>query len=99
VTVSLVPYLSTTEWLSIGPAPIDTPDVSLGFSSGRIEAAAPDFSNADVMYIASAAGGVWKTGDWNNTSQAPTWLPLSDDKPSLNFSGYHPLVSIPPITS
>src|SRR5829696_4920677 len=93
--MSLVPYLSATKWHPIGPAAIHTPGESLDYSSGRIESAAPDYTDPDVMYLASAGGGVWKTGDWTNTSQAPTWLPVSDDKPSLNFAGYRPLAVHP----
>ena len=87
--------LSTTKWTALGPAPIATPNVSLGFSAGRIEAAAPDPTNADTMYIGANGGGVWKTGVWNAAPQAPTWIPVSDDQPSLNFAGYHPLVVHP----
>ena len=85
--------LSNTKWTAIGPAPTDTPTVGLGFSAGRIEVAAPDPTNADVMYIGANGGGVWKTGVWNNPS--PVWLPVTDDQPSLNFAGYHCLVVHP----
>ena len=85
--------LSNTKWTAIGPAPTDTPTVGLGFSAGRIEVAAPDPTNADVMYLGASGGGVWKTGVWNNPS--PVWLPVTDDQPSLNFAGYHCLVVHP----
>src|SRR5258707_1391761 len=85
--------LSDTVWSAIGPAPTDTPQVSLGHSAGRIEVAAPDPTSNDVMYIGANGGGVWKTGVWNNPS--PVWLSVSDDQPSLNFSGYHSLVVHP----
>lgn len=85
--------LSDTKWTAIGPAPTDTPTVGLGFSAGRIEVAAPDPTNADVMYVGANGGGVWKTGVWNNPS--PVWLSLTDDQPSLNFAGYHSLVVHP----
>jgi photosystem II stability/assembly factor-like uncharacterized protein len=85
--------LSNTKWTAIGPAPTDTPNVSLGHSAGRIEVAAPDPTNADTMYIGANGGGVWKTGVWNNPP--PVWLSVSDDQPSLNFAGYHPLVVHP----
>src|ERR1041384_8720627 len=89
-------WLSNTKWAAIGPAPVDTPNVSLGNSAGRIEVAAPDPKSADVMYVGANGGGVWKTGVWNNTP--PVWLSVSDDQPSLNFSGYHSLV-VPPAHS
>jgi len=92
--LSHVPFLSTTQWNPIGPAPIDAPGVAQGFTAGRIEAAAPHPANSDVMYIGGDNGGVWKTATWNRTSAdgGPVWLPLTDDQPSLDFSGYHPLV-------
>lgn len=87
--MTLFSSLTTTNWFPIGPAPIDAPNVGLGFAAGRIEAAAPHPSNPDVMYVGANNGGVWKTGVWNN--DPPTWLSLSDDQRSLNFAGYHPL--------
>ena len=94
--MSFLPYLSTTEWLPIGPAAVKTPKVSLGFSAGRVEAAAPHPANPDIMYIGGADGGVWKTSNWNNSGAPPVWIGgLSNDHPSLNFSGYHPLVVHP----
>jgi hypothetical protein len=89
--------LSTTKWTPIGPAPIHTPGVAQGFSAGRIEVAAPDPTNSDVMYIGADNGGVWKTGTWNRPAAegGPVWIPLTDDQPSLNFNGYHPLVVHP----
>jgi photosystem II stability/assembly factor-like uncharacterized protein len=86
------PALSNTQWKPIGPAPISTPNVGQGLAAGRVEAAAPDPSNADVMFIAADNGGVWRTLNWNNTDGPPTWVPLTDDKPSLDFAGYHPLM-------
>jgi hypothetical protein len=85
--------LNTTQWMPIGPSPVDTPGVSLGSSAGRIDAAAPDPSNVDTMYVGASGGGVWKTGVWTNPT--PVWLPVSDDQPSTNFGGYHPLVVHP----
>ncbi len=85
--------LSNTKWTAIGPAPVSSPSISLGHSAGRIEVAAPDPKNVDVMYLGANGGGVWKTGVW--TSPSPVWLPVTDDQPSLNFSGYHPLVVHP----
>ena len=85
--------LSSTKWTAVGPAPVDSPNVSLGASAGRIEVAAADPKNVDVMYVGGSGGGVWKTGVW--TAEPPTWIPFTDDQPSLNFGGYHPLVVHP----
>ena len=89
-----VPSLSTTNWKAIGPAPVLTPGVAQGFSAGRIEAAVPHPADGEVMYIAADNGGVWKTATWNRSSAdgGPIWLPLTDDQPSLDFAGYHPLI-------
>src|SRR5215467_7435403 len=70
--------LSNTEWLPFGPAAISTPKVGKGFAAGRVEAAAGDPTNADIMFIAADNGGVWKTGNWTNTDGSPIWIPLTD---------------------
>ena len=89
-----VPFLGTTSWLPIGPAPISTPGVAKGFSAGRVEAAAPHPADSNVMYIGTDNGGIWKTPIWNRTSAdgGPIWFHLTDDQPSLDVSGYHPLI-------
>ena len=82
------PVLSTTIWTSIGPRPIETAG-GLGAISGRVQAAAPDPADVNVLYIAGDDGGIWKR-------IAPSgWVPLTDFQPSLNFNGYHPLVVHP----
>jgi hypothetical protein len=64
-------------WTSIGPGPIgDTPEFS-----GRIEVAAADPTDPNVMYVGADGGGLWKTSDWMDRS--PTWTPLTDFQPSL----------------
>jgi hypothetical protein len=90
-----IPFLSATEWQPIGPAPTLTPGEiqGLGARTGRIDVAAPDPVDPDVMYLGGSGGGVWKTSTWNRASEdgGPIWLPLTDDQPSLDFSGYHSL--------
>ena len=85
--------LDKVHWMAIGPAPVDSPGVSLGFSAGRIEAAAPDPGTVDTMYVGASGGGVWKTGVWTNPT--PVWIVTTDDQPSINFGGYHPLAVHP----
>src|SRR6476469_969302 len=85
--------LDSTHWMAIGPSPVDTPGVSLGSSAGRIDGVAPDPGNADTMYVGASGGGVWKTGVWTNPT--PTWIPFTDDLPSVVCGGYHPLVVHP----
>ena len=91
--MSIVDWLSTTNWAPFGPSPIDAPGVGLGLAAGRIEAAAPHPSDPDVMYVAGNNGGVWKTGVWGN--DPPVWLVFGDAEQSLNFAGYHPLLVHP----
>jgi photosystem II stability/assembly factor-like uncharacterized protein len=85
--------LNSTHWTAIGPAPVDSPGVSLGSSAGRIDVAAPDPGNVDTMYVGAKGGGIWKTGVWTNP--VPTWIAFTDDMPSTNIGGYHPLVVHP----
>lgn len=80
--------INTSTWTPIGPAPIETKG-GLGPISGRIEAAAPHPTNPSVLYVGGANGGIWKS------TNPVGWVPLTDDMPSLNFSGYHPLVVHP----
>jgi uncharacterized repeat protein (TIGR01451 family) len=75
--------LSSTVWTPIGPAPIEggqTGNLPAPVS-GRITGLAADPSNADVLYIAAASGGVWKTT--NATSANVTWTPLTDNQATL----------------
>ena len=67
-------------WAPVGPKPISGEYWSGNANaSGRVVDIAPHPSNADICYIASASGGVWKTVDGGNT-----WTPLTDELPSLN---------------
>ena len=62
-------------WVNIGPAPI------VGYfqpSSGRVADLAVDPSNPDHWLIGAAEGGVWESADAGST-----WIPRTDDQPSL----------------
>ena len=64
------------QWKLIGPQPIS---FGAGYiSSGRVSALAVDPRDNDVVYAGGAQGGVWKTTDGGTT-----WIPLTDDQPSL----------------
>ncbi|HEV3176318.1 MAG TPA: choice-of-anchor D domain-containing protein [Stellaceae bacterium] len=80
--------LSTAKWTPIGPAPIQTLG-GLDEISGRIQAAAPDPTDPNTIYLGGDNGGIWKNVN------PPNWTPLTDHMPSLNFGGYHPLVVHP----
>src|SRR5947208_3185346 len=49
--------LNGLTWTAVGPAPLG----SGGPVSGRITGIAADPTNASIIYIAAAGGGVWKT--------------------------------------
>ena len=73
-------------WSPLGPSTIpdgQTDDAvgPLNAVSGRVSAIAADPSDANVVYVGGAQGGVWKTT--NATSASPTFTPLTDDQPSL----------------
>ena len=76
--------VNVSAWTSIGPRPTNTLAESgpggggTPWSSGRVTAAAVDPRDANVVYIGSASGGVWKTTDGGQN-----WKPLTDDQPSM----------------
>jgi len=71
--------LNTTSWTSIGPAPITNGQVPGNLAvSGRIAGLAADPTNPNIIYIAAAGGGVWKT-----TNDGTSWAPLTDNQPTL----------------
>ncbi|MBX7236168.1 MAG: hypothetical protein K1X65_17425 [Caldilineales bacterium] len=85
-------------WQSLGPAPIANGIIGLypcgGGScdwrsdvSGRTKVIAFHPTNANIVYLATATGGIWKTTDSGNTYTA-----LTDDQPSMAF---HSLVIDP----
>jgi photosystem II stability/assembly factor-like uncharacterized protein len=89
--------LSATAWTPIGPAPISVaPQFNQQFNgpvvAGRVNVAAADPSNVNVMYIGTTNGGIWKTTDWLDPS--PAWTPLTDNQPSLVINE-HCLVVFP----
>src|SRR5215472_6042098 len=81
--------LSANQWTPIGPAPVTGPPFG-----GRVDVAAPDPSNSNVMYLGSNNGGVWKTSNWMDSS--PTWTPLTDQPQILSLAIHeHDLVVFP----
>jgi hypothetical protein len=86
--------LNSLSWTAIGPAPVTGSDTQAenGVAAGRIDVAAGDPNDANIMYIGGQDGGIWKTTNWLDDS--PTWTPLTDDQPSLSMAG-HDLVVFP----
>ncbi len=73
--------LSTINWTALGPAPLLNAQTPGNFNvSGRAAGLAVHPTNADIVYIGSAGGGVWKTT--NSTLANPTWTALTDNQAS-----------------
>ncbi|MEO8025769.1 MAG: IPT/TIG domain-containing protein [Bryobacteraceae bacterium] len=66
-------------WKLIGPQPTNQPGSPLYQVAGRVTAFAIDPRDNNVAYLGAADGGVWKTRDGGST-----WIPLTDDQPSLS---------------
>jgi hypothetical protein len=73
-----VPPLSQTAFTAVGPASITGDGFTGGNVSGRITGIAADPTNASIIYIAAAGGGVWKTSDGGGR-----WNPLTDFQATL----------------
>lgn len=67
------------QWAQIGPQPVAAPG-GMRYS-GRVVAIAPHPTNANIVYLSTGGGGVWKTTDGGTT-----WLPLTDQMPDLKGS-------------
>lgn len=71
--VCCAPTLALAQvWRELGPAPITN-----GSYTGRISSIAPSRSNPNLMYVAGADGGLWRT-----TNGGVNWTPLTDGLPS-----------------
>lgn len=63
-----------TQWFNIGPAPTDQGQAPNNLpTSGRITGVATDPTDPNVIYVATAGGGAWKT-----KNNGLTWTPLFD---------------------
>ena len=69
--------LNGTVWVPIGPSPIHQFGIT---ANGQVTAIAVHPSNANIVYIGTAWGGVWLTHDGGNT-----WTPIFDRAPSLGI--------------
>ncbi len=73
--------LVSTAWTPIGPNPIPNGQVAIGPStpvSGRVSAIAVHPTNANIAYVGTAQGGVYRTTDGGTT-----WTPILDGAASL----------------
>jgi len=62
-------------WEFLGPAPLTSGSTRLG---GRTNSIAIAPTNTSTLYIGTALGGVWRS-----TNLGASWMPLTDDQPSL----------------
>ncbi len=77
----LTPALSPTAWTALGPAPISNGQrPGSGPVSGRVTGIAADPTNANIIYVAAAGGGAWKT-----TDGGANWTPLTDNQTTLSM--------------
>jgi hypothetical protein len=88
----LVTCRLSAQWVSVGPAP-DIMGGTGGIISpegpnpvnGAIEVIVPGATDANLMYVASVNGGVWRTT--NAKAASPNWVPLTDQAlPSLSLA-------------
>ena len=65
-------------WQEAGPSSMSMIDWIMGRVSGRVNAITPRPGNDDILYLGSAAGGVWKT-----TNAGVSWTPIFDQVGTL----------------
>lgn len=82
------PRSAGLQWQPLGPRPIiDEYWSGSDDASGRVVSIAVHPNDTDIVYIASASGGVWKT-----VNGGSVWVPLTDELSNLN----HGCVTIDP---
>lgn len=81
--------LAAPPWVEQGPGPILNGANTEGMPgpnpvAGAINAIVPSPSSADIVFVGTVNGGVWKTS--NATAVTPTWTPLTDTQlPALSI--------------
>ena len=75
--------LSQNQWTASGPAGTingPTNPTATKLSAGEVNDIAPDPSDpsGNTVFVAAAAGGVWKTTNFLNPNGQPTYYPLTD---------------------
>ena len=74
-------------WQPVGPAPAhggQVENITNGEVAGAVDELALHPANADIMYIASVNGGIWRST--NATAVSPAWTRLTDTVASLGVS-------------
>ena len=81
--------LIAATWAPQGPGPILNgqenvlPVSARNPAAGAVESVVTQPGNANIIYVATVNGGVWKTS--NALAATPTWTPLTDFQPSLSM--------------
>lgn len=70
-----------SNWIPLGPY-THTNKGSWSSGQGRVNITTIDPNHPNIIYVGSANGGVWRSGDAGNS-----WIPLSDFLPSIGISG------------
>src|SRR5205823_3227229 len=78
--------VSGESWVNLGPT-----DAFFEYNgtlypqvdSGRPTAVAVDPRDANVVYLATSGGGVWKTYDFETKAPNPTWHPITENLGNL----------------
>lgn len=73
-------------WIERGPAPTRSAQVNVPPNNevcGAIGSLAPHPTNANILYIGSVNGGIWRTN--NALAASPAWAPLTDTLPSQSI--------------
>jgi hypothetical protein len=71
--------LNGTVWAPIGPSPMYDTAPSLNYN-GLVTAIAVNPNNPSVLYLGTAGGGVWRSGDGGDN-----WTSLFDHQPTLGI--------------
>jgi photosystem II stability/assembly factor-like uncharacterized protein len=74
-------------WIAQGPGPINngqTMNIANRPVAGALNAVVAHPTNANILWVASVNGGIWKTT--NATSSSPTWTPETDTFSSLSIA-------------
>jgi photosystem II stability/assembly factor-like uncharacterized protein len=83
------PAAEILNWTFVGPQPMSSEYWSGNANAGgRVVSIAPHPTNANICYIGSASGGVWKTSNGGGT-----WTPMTDELSILN----HGMVALSPV--
>ena len=73
----------SANWTPLGPSILDsTENLLMNPGLGRINAIAVNPNDSNIIYVGSPAGGCWKSINAGNS-----WIPLTDNLPTLGVSG------------